>query len=430
MGNENSSITHLEDPRNYSSRKTVKYYHIVLIIIAITAVLLLVVFGYRAYEVNQIDPFEQPGSTLARDYFLDSVYSYFDFDPTKLPTTAGSCTTVPLKVIQEQNLISDIKYYTKCDQNMTLVKVCKLESGNYHFEVHMSCPNTDKVAYGEEQELTEENSILASPTAQVSFSYKAERLSSNNISYGQKQEMWKDEIPYENYKIVKETTYYRYRDKLWRYSGDVRYYYPQNKVIGSDVIEFYKESPSEIYPFKQVSQNYAYKWYIENDDGLRHYYPSGSTDGHKENTYYLTAPVKGAIRDEATKTYAAKYYRVEKTDASDYYPTAPSNNAVKLEDSLIWSDWSEYSLQVPKINPYGNGNREIETRVKVEVIPIEGDVSDLVWSSLTSDYVTEQELISQLRNLGYNVNTIDDVAALKDIKYDLKQTYRDEVKKG
>ena len=233
-----------------------------------------------------------------------------------------------------------------------------------------------------------------------------------------------------NYKIVKETTYYRYRDKLWRYSGDVRYYYPQNKVIGSDVIEFYKESPSEIYPFKQVSQNYAYKWYIENDDGLRHYYPSGSTDVHKENTYYLTAPVKGAIRDEATKTYAAKYYRVEKTDASDYYPTAPSNNAVKLEDSLIWSDWSEYSLQVPKINPYGNGNREIETRVKVEVIPIEGDVSDLVWSSLTSDYVTEQELISQLRNLGYNVNTIDDVAALKDIKYDLKQTYRDEVKKA
>ena len=175
MGNENSSITHLEDPRNYSSRKTVKYYHIVLITIAITAVLLLVVFGYRAYEVNQIDPFEQPGSTLARDYFLDSVYSYFDFDPTKLPTTAGSCTTVPLKVIQEQNLISDIKYYTKCDQNMTLVKVCKLESGNYHFEVHMSCPNTDKVAYGEEQELTEENSILASPTSQVSFSYKAER---------------------------------------------------------------------------------------------------------------------------------------------------------------------------------------------------------------------------------------------------------------
>ena len=151
---------------------------------------------------------------------------------------------------------------------------------------------------------------------------------------------------------------------------------------------------------------------------------------HKENTYYLTAPVKGAIRDEATKTYAAKYYRVEKTDASDYYPTAPSNNAVKLEDTLIWSDWSEYSLQVPKINPYGNGNREIETRVKVEVIPIEGDASDLVWSSLTSDYVTEQELISQLRNLGYNVNTIDDVAALKDIKYDLKQTYRDEVKKG
>lgn len=66
----------------------------------------------------------------------------------------------------------------------------------------------------------------------------------------------------------------------------------------------------------------------------------------------------------------------------------------------------------------------------MEVIPIEGDASDLVWSSLTSDYVTEQELISQLRNLGYNVNTIDDVAALKDIKYDLKQTYRDEVKKG
>lgn len=86
----------------------------------------------------------------------------------------------------------------------------------------------------------------------VYFSYQAQKLNTENTKFGEKQIMRKDEIPFENYKILKETTYYRYRDKNWKWEGDIRYYYPQNKSNTELVEEYYKESPNPDYPFKEV----------------------------------------------------------------------------------------------------------------------------------------------------------------------------------
>ncbi len=424
--NEYKNITDYENPNQYSSKKTIKRYRIALVIISVIAIGLIAVFGMHAYEVSKIDPFEQPGSTLAQDYFLASAKTYFEFDPTKLPSSNGSCTTVALQTIQEQKLISDINYYKKCDKDVSMVKVCKLESGNYHFEVSMQCENnTSTVAYGEEKPLVNEQDILGKMNAKVNFSYQAEKLNTDKTTVGEKETMWLDEVPYTNYKIVKQTTYYRYRDKNWAYQGDVRFYYPQDKSNTELVTEYYKESPNELYPFKEVSQNFAYKWYIQNDDGPKYYYPSGTTNRDEEITYYLTAPVQGAKRDEETKTYASKYYRVEKMERSDLLPSKPSPNAKRIDDSEVWSAWSEYTRVVPDTKPFKDGTREIETRIKVEIVPLTNLNGEIEWDRLSEEYLSEEELISLLQSRGYDVHTIEEVAALPDVKYNIKQTYRE-----
>lgn len=424
---EEKEITSYEDPSNYSSKKTIRRYKGALAVVSIIGVGLIITFGYRAYQVSMIDPFEKEGSTLAQDYFLQGAKTYFDFDPSKLPSTPGSCTTVALKTVQEEKLMSDINYYNKCDKDLSSVKVCKLESGAYHFEVTMKCGKEEtNVAYTDEKNLTNDTEIMNKVEAKVYFSYQAKTLKNKNIILGEKQTMWKDEIPYKNYKIVKETTYYRYRDKVWNWKGDIRTYYPEDKSNTQLVKEYYVNMPNENYPFKEPTQNYAYKWYLENEDGLRHYYPSGTTDVEKENIYYLVAPVKNAIRDEETKTYAYKYYYVTNTEKSEYLPAKPSNNAKKLESTETWSNFSPYSLAIPDSAPFGKGNRQIETRVEVEVIPIiTKDDEELEWDEVTSDYITEEELVEKLQDLGYDVTNINDIKTLPDVMYSLHQTYKE-----
>ncbi|MEG1495182.1 MAG: hypothetical protein RR047_00070 [Bacilli bacterium] len=424
---ESKTITDYENTKTYSSSKTIKLYKGSLLIVFIVGIILMITFGLRAYQISKIDPFEKKGSTLAQEYFLESAKTYFEFDPNKLPTSIGNCTTVALKTVQEQNLISDIKFYNKCDKDVSLVKVCKLESGNYHFEVNMACENSTNIAYSGEKELTDEKSIASKSDVKVLFSYQAEKLDTNNSYFGEKQTMWQDEIPYVNYKIVKETTYYRFRDKNWRWKGDIRYYYPEDKSNTELVKEYYKDSPHGDYKFKEVSQNLAYKWYVLNDDkSVKHYYPSGSTTSDMETTYYLTAPIKDAVRDDATKTYAAKYYRVASTTASEYLPAPSSSSNVKIIDTENWSNWSLYSLSIPEYAPFGPRNREIETRIKTEIIPITTETeSEVMWNKITNSYVSENELVSELRKLGYTVNNLDDISKLPDIKYAVKQTYKE-----
>ncbi len=423
---EVKNVTDFENPEQYSSKKTIKRYKVALLIIAVCAVALISVFGIRAYQLSTMDPFEQPGSTLAQDYFLSSAKTYFEFDPTKLPTTAGSCTTVALKTIQDQKLMSDVNYYNKCDKDVSLVKVCKLESGNYHFEVNMQCENnTTTVAYSDEKPLVNEADIANKMGVKVHFSYQAQRLNSETSNIGEVETMWLDEVPYENYKIVKETTYYRYRDKLWAFNGDVRFYYPQDKSNTELVSEYYKEAPSADYTFKETSQNYAYKWYIQNDDGPKYYYPSGTTNAAEEKTYYLTAPVQGAKRDEDTKTYASKYYRVENMERSDFLPAKPSPNSTQIEGTETYSPWSEYSRAVPEQAPFGEGNRQVETRIRVDVVPITTteENGEVEWDQITDGYLSEKELVDKLNEMGYQVEDINDVASLPDVKYSIRQTY-------
>ena len=79
---------------------------------------------------------------------------------------------------------------------------------------------------------------------------------------------------------------------------------------------------------------------------------------------------------------------------------------------------------LPKFSPYGEGNRETQTRVKVELIPITPTSNNLEWNRITNNYVSEKEMVQKLKSLGYDVTNLNDIVGLKDIKYEIKQTYK------
>ena len=122
MNNGMNYTNDLNDSSNYSSRKILRGYKIGLLIVLTVSICLIVTFGIKAYEVSQIDPFEKEGSTLPSDYLLSSAKTYFDFDATKLPSAVGECINVTLDTIKREHLISDVKYYNKCDGANTYVR--------------------------------------------------------------------------------------------------------------------------------------------------------------------------------------------------------------------------------------------------------------------------------------------------------------------
>ena len=151
----------------------------------------------------------------------------------------------------------------------------------------------------------------------------------------------------------------------------------------------------------------------------RKYYPSNSANASGEKIYYLNAPVTGAIKDESTQANVSKYFKTVTTTTSKYYSTAPSTGAVKVGDA-VWGNWTEYQKTKPKA--YAN-TREIETRTKVVYKKINSDTNN--WVTISDDYLTESNLISKFKSLGYKVNTLEDIEKASDLRYEIKLQYRD-----
>lgn len=160
-----------------------------------------------------------------------------------------------------------------------------------------------------------------------------------------------------------------------------------------------------------------YYWYrIVND--IRTYYPSGSSKASGEKVYYVSEPFKGAIKDTSTRATAYKWYNETKSYSSGYSATAPSGHSVATKTSNYkWSDWSNWSTTNPKVND--GRERSIETKSKIKLQEIQGTTSS-AWNNLSSDYLTEEELIGLFKAKGYNVKTLEDINNNGQIRYQME----------
>ncbi len=159
-----------------------------------------------------------------------------------------------------------------------------------------------------------------------------------------------------------------------------------------------------------------YNWYrIINES--RKYYPSNKTTADGEKTYYTSAPVKNAIKDTDTKAIAYTWYKEVSSTSTKYTVTAPSGYyKVTKSSDYKWTDWTDWSKTDPKIND--GRDRVVEKRTKIKLQEIQG-VETAGWQNITTEYLTEENLIKLFKGRGYNVNSLEDITDNGQIKYQL-----------
>ena len=166
-----------------------------------------------------------------------------------------------------------------------------------------------------------------------------------------------------------------------------------------------------------------YNWYKIEEEGGRKYYPSGASEAKGEKVYYTEAPVAGAVKDTATKSTAYKWYKSTKSTTSEYTAVAPKGyaSATKTNTSK-WSEWTDWSTKNPKIND--GRTRNIETKTKIKLQQILGTSSSSDYEDLSTEYVTEEEMIKIFNDKGYKVTSLSDINNNGEIRYQIKMLLR------
>ncbi len=235
----------------------------ILVILGILVVFMLL----RSCGKNGITGEKDLNKTL-----LEAGKEYYEYNEYALPDSIGECATVDLKTLAELGLI-DKSNYTDCENDTTYVKVCKLESGKYHFVALMDCTSekTDKL-YGEWTEGKEKDLVVGE--SDIKFKYQVQYLDTTNSTVSEVEEYWEDEIPYDTYKTESITKYYRYKDLEYIWNVDTKRYYPGDAASSSNIKEYYKTSPAGGYIYKDSENNKVSKYFSTTEE--KEYYMSSN----------------------------------------------------------------------------------------------------------------------------------------------------------
>lgn len=245
---------------------------------------------------------------------------YLEIHSEENPKAPGECTIVELETMIDNQYVESSKF-NNCNQNASYLKVCMLEDGRIQYTPWVSCVNySSETLYDTLREGLAKD-IIADKTY-VEFKFVPYEATKAGEILGEVETMWKNDIPYEKYKTLSSTKYYRYRDKLYQWSLVKRTYYSMNGVTedASKVKDLYVSAPSSVYKNKGEKET-AYKWYTST--GTKEYYKK---NGSKYPS--LTAPEGYPYRDpqgvDVTRyrtrtlngTYAPILYYVCSTSAS------------------------------------------------------------------------------------------------------------------
>lgn len=393
--------------------------------------------------------------------------SYYEKYPSKLPNEVGSCNTVNLKDLAEEKFIKT-KKYQNCNTDDTYIKVCYLESKNYHYVAILSC-GKDTTKFGMWQD-GEEKDLIADKS-DVRFRYIGEQLRLGT-----------------------------------------KYYYPKDNSNANEVKEYYAISPKDEYTEKEDEQT-GYKWYTNTDE----FYNNGAYASIQPNGYPNKGQSKNVIYYSLTKPNTASYRKIEnatlyrsKVEARQYKWQCISKNnpgLTMISDTIcaartdeftelkkdyaeytcdgknsvargtICSDytaWTDKACQSSKLTgvvcesqagykytdtqwqwykkgtgrkyyPSGSKTQEGENTYYLEA-PIEGAIKDETtaqtvykfykliadtdhatmeeWLDITGGYVKDVDMFTAFQKLGYNVQTLSDIEKINDIRYRFQLQYR------
>lgn len=439
-----------------NEKKDIPWNRLFLSLLGIVLVILLVLLFMKFCTKQSLRP-----------DLLKAGKDYYEKHPSNLPTEIGTCQTVSLKQLEAENLIKT-KKYQDCKNEDTYVKVCYLESKNYHYTPILSC-NSEITRFDMWKDGTEKDIIA--DKSDVRFRYMGEQL------------------------------------KL-----GTKYYYPGDNTNLENVKEYYAASPKEEYTEKEDEQ-VGYKWYTE--ETVNQFYNNGAYTSIQPSGY----PNKGQSKLVTNYTFErpsqASYRTIEnvtlyrsKVEARQYKwkcvnPNHPgmyiisdtvclldTEGFTQMEDAQYtcdgvnsvergticsnFTDWTEEKCESKtstgvvcesqagykytdtqwkwykngtgrKYYPSGNGTADKENTYYLEA-PVNGAIKDestkqtvykfykLVedtttpnleeWINISSGYVTESDLFTAFQRQGYNVQSFNDIQNINDIRYQIQLQYR------
>ncbi len=246
-----------------------------------TGIIILVILGIMIIFLFLKSCTKTEDNDLSKT-LLEAGKEYYEYNEHLLPTAVGDCKNVTLTTLSQEGLINKAKY-ADCGNDSTYVKVCKLESGKYHFVAIMDCVNekTDDL-YGSWKEGTEKDII--SDSSDIKFFFQVQYLDTTNANVGNSEEYWEDEIPYSKYKTEAVTKYYRYKDLQYIWNITSKRYYPGDATSIANIKEYYITSPSADYKYKD-NENTKVSKYFSTTEGKIYW-----VDESGNRNFALTAP--------------------------------------------------------------------------------------------------------------------------------------------
>ncbi len=230
----------------------------ILIVVMVIIAILIIIFLIKSCGNGS------GGGDNTFDYesaLLNAGKNYYEGNKSEYPNQIGECTKVELKTLIEKGLIDKDKF-DGCNNVETYLRVCMLENGNKQYTPWINCPNKKS---DEEYAPSKEGTVsdLRINESYVEFKFLPEVLKTEESNLGPEETLWKDEIKYDKYKTLSSTTYYRYRDKLYKWDVTTKLYYTPNgdQTDASKVKEYYTVAPNSNYKLYDNKTTEAYKWY-------------------------------------------------------------------------------------------------------------------------------------------------------------------------
>ncbi len=311
---------------------------LIKIIAIILLVLLLLVAVFIIYNRNN--------SSLEK-VLIKTTKKYYEDNGAALPAYESECETITLSYLIKENKITNAKKYDNCDADSTLVKVCKLPSGNYQYTPFISCNNNEDTVFddfvvGDEKDLVVDKSdvrfkyIPRVYTSNEKVYYPGDKKNANEVKesyisapkseYSIRGEAVKGAAKW--YKESTGTTYWNNGS----YSSVAPSGYPSKGAEGTSVVKLSLTIPAtaeyrtieevKLYRTRSVTTPTPYKWVCS--DG------SGNTGG----TIVTDSPC--TFRTDKFKTTQNIYYTCDKEVTSE-------SNPVNQKSKCPTSDWAAWT---------------------------------------------------------------------------------------
>ena len=261
---------------------------------------------------------------------LEAGKNYFGSNIDEAPNAPGECSVVELQKLIDKKLVDPNKF-GNCNVTTTYVKTCILENGVRHYTPWLVC--TTKDSESEYGVLTEGTSsqVIADKTY-TEFAFLPQVVKKSSSKYGKAETLWKDEIPYESYKTISKTNYYRYRDKLYQWNLVKRTYYSRNgeQTKASAVNDYYTTSPANGFNKTSNKTTEAYKWYTTTSEKVYYSKNGAKMPSATEPEGYPNRDPKGIdVTRYRTRTVTGtfkptKYYVCATSASSPIYVYQPN----------------------------------------------------------------------------------------------------------